>query len=245
VTAPVAAAWQSAAAWLSNVVVPRRDGSGSPLSPITRDGAQADARHELAKHAYHQGKSLTRQVADWVFDKLSNLLDSAARHAPGKGIGLLVIVAVVVLLIAVVATRLGAMQRLAKAEEPILGSDIVSPADHRQRAREFADAAQWAEAVREWLRAITRELEERGTLDPRPGRTAAELCREASSRLPAIAQDLRRSTSTFDAVWYGGRSATADDEQLLRRLDREVAGSHKTLAHKTAAHNTLTTAGGT
>lgn len=237
-TAAVAVAWQSAA-WLSKALVPRREGGRSPLSPITRDGAQSDARHELSKHAYHQGKSFTRQVADWIFDRLSNLLDSAARHAPGKGIGLLVIVAVVILLIAVVAARLRTMQRLAKAEEPILGSEVVSPADHRRRASEFADAEQWAEAVREWLRAITRELEVRGTLDPRPGRTAAELCREASSRLPAIAENLRRATSTFDAVWYGGRPASADDEHLLRRLDREVAGSHKTLAHKT-----LTTVGG-
>ncbi len=88
---------------------------------------------------------------------------------------------------------------------------------------------QWAEAIRERLRAIARELEQRGVLDPRPGRTAAELSREAGAQLPALAEDLRNAASIFDRVWYGGRTATAADEELLRRLDSRVAGSHRGL----------------
>ena len=87
----------------------------------------------------------------------------------------------------------------------------------------------WAEAIRERLRAIARELEHRGVLDPRPGRTADELCGEAGLRLPVLAGDLRAATSIFDEVWYGGRTATADDEAQLRALDERLAGSHRNL----------------
>ena len=48
-------------------------------------------------------------------------------------------------------------------------------------------------------------------------------------RLPAVASELRRATATFDAIWYGGRPAGPDDEQLLRALAQRVAGPHRVL----------------
>ena len=90
-------------------------------------------------------------------------------------------------------------------------------------------AGQLAPAVREWLRAAVQTIEDRGVLDPRPGRTADELCGEAGLRLPVLAADLRAATATFDEVWYGGRTATADDEAQLRAVDKRLAGSHRNL----------------
>jgi hypothetical protein len=199
--------------------------------PITRDGARSAAQLELSKAAYHRGDpSIASRVIRWVVRKFADALEAAARHSPGKGIGLLVIVVLVALAIVLITVRVGRVRRSARAPQPILGADVATASDHRSRAETFARESRWAEAVREWLRATTRELEQRGVIDPRPGRTAAELCTETSQELPGIADDVRRATSVFDAIWYGGRAATPDDEELLRRLDARVAGSHRALA---------------
>ncbi len=205
--------------------------AASPPPPITRDDARHAAQLELSKPAYHHGDpSIAQRVIRWVLHRVGDALSAAARHSPGKGVGLFVIVVLLALVAAAVAIRVGRVRRTVGAEfGGILGQTRRSAADHRALAREFARRAQHAEAVREWLRASTRELEERGVLDPRPGRTVAELCAEASAALPGIADDLRHASSIFEKVWYGGEIATPDDEQTLRRLDESVAGSHRAL----------------
>lgn len=204
--------------------------AGSPPDPVTRAAAQAAARAELAKRAYHRNDpSLIDRGLVWLLKKLGKLLENGARHAPGHQIGLLLILLIVAAVVAVVVTRVGTLRRSSHGDEAIFDVEQTTADEHRRRADAFAKAGEWAEAIRERLRAIARELEQRGVLDPRPGRTAAELSREAGAQLPALADDLRNAASIFDRVWYGGRTATAADEELLRRLDSRVAGSHRGL----------------
>ena len=205
--------------------------AGGASDPVTRDGAQTAARDEVAKRAYHRhDPSLATRALRWLWNKLGHLLEAGTRHSPGHAVGALLVVAIVAAVIVLILARVGALRRTPRADEAIFGTAETTADDHRKLARQFAASAQWAEAIREHLRAIARELEQRGVLDPRPGRTAAELCREASRELPALARDLSTATSTFESVWYGGRTATADDERLLRDLDDAIAGSHRSLA---------------
>lgn len=206
--------------------------AATPPPPITGADARRAAQRELSKPAYHHGDpSIAQRVVQWVLHRIGNALTAAARHSPGKGVGLFVIVLLLVLIVVALAVRVGRVRRTASASSgEIFGETQRNAAEHRALARDFARRAQHAEAVREWLRATTRELEERGVLDPRPGRTAAELCAESSNVLPGIADDLRRASSIFETVWYGVKIATSDDEQALRRLDELVAGSHRALA---------------
>ena len=206
--------------------------AASPPPPITGDDARRAAQVELSKPAYHHGDpSIAQRVIRWVLHRIGDALTAAARHSPGKGVGLFVIVLLAVLIVVAVTIRVGRVRRTATAAGGgILGETQRTAADHRARARDFAARERYAEAVREWLRATARELEERGVLDPRPGRTAAELCAEASAGLPGVADDLRHASSVFENVWYGGKVATADDEHTMRRLDDLVAGSHRALA---------------
>ncbi len=198
--------------------------------PITRGSAQAAAQAELAKRAYHRNDpSWVSRIFGWVVHRLAKGLNAISDHAPGHGLGLAALCVVAVIVIVVVAARLGRPRRTRWSDAPLLGGTVLRAADHRTRAERYHREGRSAEAVREWLRAISRELEERGVLDPKPGRTADELCAEAGSHLPAIAPDLRRATGVFDAIWYGGRPAGPDDEALLRALDRSVAGSHRPL----------------
>ena len=200
-------------------------------SPVTRSGAQAAARAELSKRAYHRNDpSAIDRGLEWLLKRLQKILDASTRHAPGHGVGLFLIIVIVAAVVALIVVRVGTLRRTASAnDQPIFGISGTTADDHRKAAAQFAADGLWAEAIRERLRAIARELEQRGVLDPRPGRTAAELSREAGAQLPGLADDLRTATSIFDEVWYGGRTATAADEKLLRRLDARVAGSHRAL----------------
>jgi Domain of unknown function (DUF4129) len=204
---------------------------GGTSDPVTRDGAQAAARNEVAKRAYHRhDPSLAARALSWLWDRLGRLLAAGTRHSPGHAVGALLVMAIVAAVIVLILARVGALRRTPRAGEAIFSTEETTADDHRKLARRFAADGQWAEAIREHLRAIARELEERGVIDPTPGRTAAELSREATRELPGLERDLSRATSTFESVWYGGRTATSDDERLLRDLDDAVAGSHRSLA---------------
>jgi hypothetical protein len=99
---------------------------------------------------------------------------------------------------------------------------VRSAAEHRAAADAAAAQGDWAEAVRERLRAVVRDLEERGLLDVRPGRTADEAAVLGGQVLPDVAADLRTAARVFDDVWYGGRTATADSDAQLRAVDDAV-----------------------
>ena len=98
----------------------------------------------------------------------------------------------------------------------------VSAAEHRRRAAEFTAAGRLAEAIRERLRAIVRELEERAVLEPRLGRTADEVAAEAGAVLPDVAADLQRAARIFDEVWYGRVPATEAMDADVEAVDRRV-----------------------
>jgi hypothetical protein len=129
--------------------------------------------------------------------------------------------------IAVVAVRLkvGPLARSGQADHELFAGRPQSAAEHIAAADAHAAAGAWAEAVRERLRAVVRSLEERGLLDPRPGRTADEVAWEAGAVLPHCASDLRAAVRVFDDVWYGGRQATQEHDLQLRALTAKVASA--------------------
>jgi len=67
-----------------------------------------------------------------------------------------------------------------------------------------------------------RELEQRGVVEQRPGRTAAGIAREAAAAAPACAEDVRLVATLFDAVWYGGRTAEEADVLAARAADERL-----------------------
>ena len=111
----------------------------------------------------------------------------------------------------------------------------MSAAGHRQRAGELAAAGDYSGAILESVRAIGRELEERGVLDPRLGRTAAETAGESARALPGEAAALRDSARLFDDVCYGGRPGTADGYAAVRDLDARIAAAGPGLAAQAAS----------
>ncbi|MBO4205645.1 DUF4129 domain-containing protein [Micromonospora echinofusca] len=89
-------------------------------------------------------------------------------------------------------------------------------------ADQLAAAGRYAEAVRERLRAIVRDLVERQVLAPVPGWTVTELAAAAGRARPATAGPLRAASELFSDIWYGQRPATADDDRAMRELAEQV-----------------------
>jgi hypothetical protein len=182
--------------------------------PISGGDAQRAAERELSKPEYHRDDpDLISRVWQWLMDWLDRL--------PGGVIGgsaTLVLAGLLLAVLIFAILRAGPIRKRARAQ---IGSDDDplrpgSKGDHRRLAEQFAAQGQRAEAVREWLRAAVQTIEERGILDPRPGRTGDEIAREAGARLPHASLQLRAATEAFDLIWFGGREATDQDVSAAR-----------------------------
>lgn len=201
------------------------------LSQLDREQARELARDELARREYDAARPpLLLRVVGRVLRELGELLDRGAGAVPGGRWGLLLLLLLLVGLAAVVLTRVGPLAQ-GRARAPLFAdSAVLTAAQHRELAERAAAAGQWAQAVRERLRAVVRDLEARGVLDPRPGRTAGEVARDAGAVVPGIAGDLRDAAVVFDEVWYGGRTADASSYATLVAVDERVSASRMPVA---------------
>jgi hypothetical protein len=179
--------------------------TGLGVPPVTRDGAREAARNELSKDAYHRyDDPWPVRLFDWVTHQIGQLLDRVAERSPGGGAGALLLVTVVVALLLFARWRLGPIRRERHYPGPLLPDRTTSARSYREEAAAAAAAGRWADAVLARVRATARDLEERGLLDERPGRTADELAREVERREPATVQDPFALTASFEELLAGG-----------------------------------------
>jgi hypothetical protein len=210
---------------LSGVVVRRIGMLPAYADPVTRDGAREEAKRELAKDLYRtRAPGLLRRILQWFVDRLNDLASVHPTGHSGPNLAWLLLLAVVVVVVGVVLVRYGPLSRTARSEEEFdLGTEESSSDDHRTLADRFAQEERYAEAVRERLRAIVRDLDGRGIVEARAGRTVAEIVALASARLPGAAKDLAAGGRLFSDVWYGGRPATPDDDAEMREIEHRVS----------------------
>ncbi|NES15283.1 MULTISPECIES: DUF4129 domain-containing protein [Micromonospora] len=108
-----------------------------------------------------------------------------------------------------------------RAPEPV-------PARHAALADRLAAEGRYAEAVRERLRDMVRELVERQVVEPRAGMTVTELTTAAAQVRPGTRPALHAAGAVFSDLWYAQRPATPEHDRAMRRhaadLHRELAG---------------------
>jgi hypothetical protein len=193
-------------------------------APLDRDGTREAARRELSKPQYHRDDpSLTARLLRAIGRFVVDLFQRAASVGPGGRLGGVLLVVVVVLVLVAVRLRAGPLARRSAVPTPLLGGQLRTPQDYRTAAAAAAAAGDFATALRDQLRAIAREAEVRGLLEPRPGRTADELVREMHAARPEGIGGLPATVAAFDHVWYGGRRAVRADYDLALAADRALS----------------------
>ncbi|WP_326689992.1 MULTISPECIES: DUF4129 domain-containing protein [unclassified Streptomyces] len=204
--------------------------------PVTtpRLPAREDAERELSRPEYHEhDPGLFQRTIDWLWDRVGDLLSTAAGAAPGGWVGLTAVAVVLILLVVALRLRLGKLRAEPTSARSFLFADGPrSAAEHRAAAEAHAAEARWSQALQERMRAIVRSLEERALLDPRPGRTSDEAAFEAGHALPGHAADLRAAAHAFDEVTYADRPAdqhtythVADLDTTLQRTTPHLESS--------------------
>ncbi|WP_374024053.1 DUF4129 domain-containing protein [Mycobacterium sp. HNNTM2301] len=189
-----------------------------PSIDIDRDAAHQAAQDELNKPIYSKG-SAGHQIAEWLNEIIYRLLQKTA-SLPG---GWLTATVLFILLAIALAVAIHIARRTMRTNRggdyQLFEAAQLTAAQHRATAEDYAAQRQWAAAIRHRLRAVARQLEETGVLNPAPGRTANELAVDAGAALPHLAGELTQAATAFNDVTYGEQPGTQSAYRMIADLD--------------------------
>jgi Domain of unknown function (DUF4129) len=189
-----------------------------PSIDIDHDAAHQAAQTELDKPIYSKA-SAGQQFIDWINEQIYRLLQKTA-SIPGGWFTttvLLILLAIAVVVAIQIARR--TMRSKRGGDYLLFEAAQLTAAQHRATAESYAAEGNWTAAIRHRLRAVARQLEETGVLNPAPGRTANELARDASAALPRLAGELSQAATAFNDVTYGEQPGTQAAYQMIADLD--------------------------
>jgi len=112
------------------------------------------------------------------------------------------------------------LEEVAESEEELPDVDAAVFATLADR---FAAEGRYAEAVRERLRAMVRELVDRGVIIHHPGWTVTELAEAAGSARPAVKPPVVEATGIFSFIWYRKEPALSEHDIRMRVLAGQLA----------------------
>jgi hypothetical protein len=192
-----------------------------PTIDIDRDAAHEAAQRELGKPIYPKA-SLTERLMDWISELLYKLMAEGS-SVPGGWFTISVLLTLLAVAV-VVAVRIArrTMRTKRGSGYSLFGAHELSAAEHRATAEQHAAIGNWSAAIRHRLRAVARQLEENGVLDPVPGRTATELARDAGRAVPNLAAELLMAADAFNDVTYGERPGTEPAYRMIADLDERL-----------------------
>ena len=209
-----------------------------PSIDIDRDGAHLAAQTELGKPIYSKG-SAAHQFTDWINEQIYRLLQKTS-SIPGGWFTttvLLILLAIAVVVAVRIARR--TMRTNRGGDYQLFEAAQLTAAQHRATAESYAAEGNWTAAIRHRLRAVARQLEETGVLNPAPGRTANELARDAGAALPHLAGELSQAATAFNDVTYGERPGTQAAYQMIADLDDHLRSRSPAATPATGQHVTV------
>jgi hypothetical protein len=199
-----------------------------PLTPDA-DEARRWVEQELSDPAYAEAQPTP---LDRMARAIGDFIESLFSGGPGPGWGPIVaVIAVVVLVVLLVAAfaiwgRPRGAARFVRPDEALLGSDEGrSAAQLRADAERHAAASAWDAAIADRMRALARDLSDRGVVDTPPGATVHGFARRAGTAFPSQAARLEAAASTFDDVRYLRRPGSAEAYHAVRDLDDELSAT--------------------
>ena len=189
-----------------------------PTIDIDRDAAHDAAQHELGKPIYPK-PSLIDRLINWIGELLNKLMAESASVPGGWFTISVLLILLAIAIVVAVRIALRTMRTNRGGGYALFGEHVLSAAEHRATAEQYAAAGNWSAAIRHRLRAVARQLEEGAVLDPVPGRTATELARDAGRAIPHLAAELTRAAGAFNDVTYGERPGTESQYRMIADLD--------------------------
>jgi len=188
---------------------------------VDRDAAHDAAQRELSKPSYPK-ESITQRLSDWLDDFIYRLVMKGS-SIPGGWLTIAVLVTLLAVAV-VIAVRVArrTMRTNRGADYQLFGGAELSAAEHRATAERSAAEGNWVAAIRHRLRAVARQLEEDGVLNPVPGRTASELARDAGQSVPELRSELAGAATSFNDVTYGERPGTESAYRTIADLDERL-----------------------
>lgn len=189
-----------------------------PSIDVERAAAHQAAQNELSKPIYAKG-SAGEQFADWLNELVYRLLQKTASIPGGWFTSAVLFVLLAITLVVAVNMARRTMRTRRGGDHLLFEAAQLTAAQHRVAAESYAAEGDWAAAIRHRLRAVARQLEETGTLNPAPGRTANELARDAGTALPHLADELSQAATAFNDVTYGEQPGTQSAYQMIADLD--------------------------
>lgn len=189
-----------------------------PSIDIDRDAAHRLAQEELKKPIYSKG-SVQQQVVDWLNEEVYRLLQKTSSLPGGWFTATVLFILLAIAIIVAVSIVRRTMRTNRGGDHLLFEAMQLTAAQHRATAENYASDGNWAAAIRHRLRAVARQLEETGVLNPAPGRTANELARDAGAALPHLDGELSQAASAFNDVAYGEQPATQSAYQMIVDLD--------------------------
>lgn len=203
-----------AAAWLA----------GSAEVPVApgRDQARRWAEQELSQHVYQNAKpGLTELVWKWLVKVITDFLNGLNALNGNLGMVMLLLLVLAVAGVGVWLARPRLNRRLSAAAVFDHHAPLAS-GQHRKLAAAAADRGDFAAAVAEQFRAVVRAAEERGVIEPQPGRTADEVMTQLIGAFASLQGQLRSAATLFDGVRYGGAATAAGNYHTLVLLDESL-----------------------
>ena len=167
-----------------------------PSIDIDRDAAHQAAQDELNKPIYPKG-SAGEQIAEWLNETIYRLLQKTASLPGGWLTATVLFIMLGIALAAAIHIARRTMRTNRGGDYRLFEAAQLTAAQHRATAENYAVQGEWAAAIRHRLRAVARQLEETGILNPAPGRTANELASDAGAALPHLADELSQRGNGF------------------------------------------------
>ncbi|MFZ1176837.1 MAG: DUF4129 domain-containing protein [Mycobacterium sp.] len=189
-----------------------------PSIDIDRDAAHQAAQSELNKPIYVKA-SAGEQFANWVNELIYRLLQKTASIPGGWLTATVLFILLAIAVVAAIHIARRTMRTNRGGDYLLFEAAQLTAAQHRATAQSYAAEGNWAAAIRHRLRAVARQLEETGILNPAPGRTANELARDAGAALPHLAGELSQAATAFNDVTYGEQPGTEGAYQMIADLD--------------------------
>ena len=189
-----------------------------PAIDIDRDTAREAAQRELDKPIYPKG-SISERVQEWLHELLYRILEQGSSLPGGWFTASVLITLLIVAIVVAIRIARRTIRTRRDGDYQLFDAGQLSATEHRAIAERFAAEGDWTAAIRHRLRAVARALEENGTLDPAPGRTANELARDAAAHLPQLGTELSGAANAFNDVTYGESPGTPSTYQLIADLD--------------------------